>query len=107
MIITSNFVCLQQITDLFNGETLTLIINSLIIKQQIQRIFGRNVIPFLSPIQIKSIFILLISQSLQNEISEKICQSHKLRKESKKLLEVAKCNVELVIEHGENEAIEF
>jgi len=109
MIIISNSVRLSQVTELFNGETLTLIINSLIVKQQIQRISGGTVIPFLSLTQIKSIIIPppLIPQTLQTQIAQKVQQSHELRKESKRLLEVAKKIVEIAIEDGETEAMEF
>ena len=43
----------------------------------------------------------------RKELTKQIQQSFKLRKESKRLLEVAKTAVEMAIEVGEDKAIKF
>jgi len=90
-----------------NNESLTLILNSKIVKEQINRDAGGSIIAHWRPDQIKETIIPLIPQTLQTQIAQKIQQSHELRKESKRLLEVAKKAVEIAIEQGETEAMEF
>jgi hypothetical protein len=51
--------------------------------------------------------IPLIDTTIQNQISELIKQSFVLRKESKRLLDVAKSGVEMAIEKDEETAMEW
>jgi restriction endonuclease S subunit len=44
-------------------------------------------------------------QTIQNQISEKVQKSFKLRRESKELLELAKRAVEVAIEDGEDKGL--
>jgi len=107
MIVSIGLVRLQPKTQLLNTETLTLILNSKIVKEQINRDIYGTIFKLWAPGQIKATLIPLIPQSLQEEISQKIQKSHQLRVKSKRLLEVAKIAVEIAIEKGESEAIKW
>ena len=82
----------------FNPDTLTLLINSVIGFSQLQRIGTGGVQTNISGNDIKKLKIPLISQKIQQQIAQKITQSHQLRTESKDLLELAKLKVEQAIE---------
>lgn len=82
----------------FEKECLTLILNSIICKMQIEKLSGGALIAHLKPSDLETFRIPLINQSIQVQIAAKIRQSHKLRKESKELLETAKKMVEDEIE---------
>lgn len=71
---------------------------SFIFQEQVQRIFTQTAQPKISNTQLEQIKIPLINQQIQKQIANKIQQSHKLRKESKELLEQAKTKVEKEIE---------
>ncbi len=83
----------------FEKECLTLILNSVICKSQIEQLSGGAIIAHLKPSDFDTFKIPLINQKTQNKIAEKITQSHKLRAESKDLLELAKTKVEQKIEN--------
>jgi len=91
----------------FNPDILVLILNSVIARTQLKRIGTGGVQVNISASDILNVHIPLIPQPLQTEIAELIQQSHALRAESKKLLEVAKKAVEMAIEQDEEEAITF
>lgn len=82
----------------FNEYTLTLFINSILGLSQLQRVGTGGVQTNISGNDIKKIKIPLIKPQIQKEIAQKIKESHKLRKESKNLLELAKKKVEDEIE---------
>ncbi|KKR15266.1 MAG: hypothetical protein UT42_C0006G0003 [Candidatus Falkowbacteria bacterium GW2011_GWA2_39_24] len=82
----------------FEKECLTLILNSFICKMQIEKLSGGALIAHLKPSDFETFKIPLIKQSIQKQITEKIQESYKLRKESKNLLEEAKRKVEEEIE---------
>jgi restriction endonuclease S subunit len=81
-------------------ECLTLILNSVVCKLQIEQLSGGAIIAHLKPSDFERFKIPLIKQSIQNQIAKKITQSHALRQQSKELLELAKTKVEQEIERS-------
>ena len=82
----------------FEKECLTLILNSVLCKMQVEKLSGGAIIAHLKPSDFDKFKIPLIKQSIQQQIAQKITQSHQLRTESKDLLELAKLKVEQAIE---------
>ena len=82
----------------FDKETLTLILNSVLSKLQVEKFSGGAIISHLKPSEFEKIKIPLISQPVQQKISKLIAESHSLRKDSKDLLEKAKIKIEKKIE---------
>lgn len=83
---------------LFEKECLSLIFNSIISKMQVEKLSGGAIIAHLKPSDFEKFKIPIIKPQIQKQIAEKIQASHKLRKESKELLEEAKRKVEEEIE---------
>lgn len=79
-------------------ECLALILNSILCKLQVEQLSGGALIAHLKPSDFEKFKIPLINSQIQKQIAEKIKLSHKLRKESKELLEKAKRKVEEEIE---------
>jgi len=82
----------------FEKECLSLIFNSILCKMQVEKLSGGALIAHLKPSDFETFKIPLIKPSIQKQIAEKIQESHRLRKESKELLEEAKRKVEEEIE---------
>ncbi len=82
----------------YNKEVLTLILNSVLCKMQIEQLSGGAIIAHLKPSDFEKIKLPLIKETIQTKIAEKIKESFQLRKESKELLEKAKKMVEDEIE---------
>ena len=82
----------------FEKECLSLIFNSIISKMQVEKLSGGAIIAHLKPSDFEKFKIPLIKPQIQKQIAKKIQKSHKLRKESKELLEEAKRKVEEEIE---------
>ena len=83
---------------------LTLVLNSLIVKEQINRDVGGSVILHWRPDQVKQTLIPILDEDKQEQIQQKVTESFTLRKQSKHLLECAKKAVEIAIEKSEEEA---
>ncbi|MBN1627240.1 MAG: restriction endonuclease subunit S [Deltaproteobacteria bacterium] len=90
-----------------NEDYLTLVLNSLIVKEQINRDVGGSVILHWRPDQIKETLIPILPKTDQGKIKEKIIHSFELRKQSKHLLDSAKHAVEIAIEQDEGAAIKW
>ncbi len=90
-----------------NEDYLTLVLNSLIVKEQINRDVGGSVILHWRPDQVKQTLIPILSNEKQQQIQQKISVSFNLRKQSKHLLECAKKAVEIAIEQDEQTAIKW
>jgi len=84
----------------FEKECLSLIFNSIISKMQVEKLSGGAIIAHLKPSDFEKFKIPLINLKIQKQIAKKIQESHKLRKESKELLEKAKRRVEEKIEEN-------
>jgi len=81
-----------------NKEYLTLCINSLVGKLQIERDGGGSVIKHWRPEQIRKLVIPLLPSHTQQKIESLVQQSHEARRKAKQLLEEAKSKVENLIE---------
>ena len=90
-----------------NEDYLTLVLNSMITKEQINRDVGGSVILHWRPNQVKQALIPVADKKIQNQIQQKIAESFNLRKQSKHLLECAKKAVEMAIEKNEQAAIKW
>src|SRR3989339_202180 len=82
----------------FDSIVLQIIFQSLIGRLQFEKEKTQTAQPKISSDQVGNFKIPLIKPSIQKQIAEKIQESHKLRKESKELLEEAKRKVEEEIE---------
>jgi len=74
---------------------------------QLKRGCNGTILTAINKDELLQTIIPLIPQSLQNQIAQKVKQSHALRAESKRLLEVAKKAVEIAIEQNEQIAMKF
>jgi len=90
-----------------NADYLTLVLNSLIVKEQVNRDVGGSVILHWRPDQVKQTLIPIHDEYKQEEIQQKITESFNLRKQSKHLRECAKRAVEIAIEEDEKTAMEW
>ena len=87
-------------SDVINSETLLILFKSKIMLQLLQRISKGAILGGYDLTAFEKIKIPLIHPDIQEQIADKITQSHRLRKESKELLEEAKRRVEEEIEKG-------
>lgn len=107
-IITSGAILHLTITDnKFMPDCLTLVLNSVIVGMQAERDAGGSIIQHWKPSEIENVIIPKLSQEIQQEITNKIRESFALRKESRRLLNLAKTAVEIAIEKGEVAAIKL
>jgi len=101
MIPSSGILRLIIVDERINGEYLTLVLNSLIIREQINRDVGGTVILHWRPEQVRDVLVPILSKEKQKEIQEKIIESSNLHRKSKQLLENVKKGVEMAIEQNE------
>ena len=85
-------------------EYLTLVLNSLIVQEQIEKVLSGALIKHWLTEQINNTVIPKLDIDKQKEIVEKIQESFKCREQSKQLLEIAKQGVEKAIEQNEESA---
>lgn len=105
-VITSGAILHLTITDNeFMPDYLTLVLNSVIVAMQAERDAGGSIIQHWKPSEIENVIIPKLSQEIQQEITNKVKESFALRRESKRLLDLAKTAVETAIEQGENAAL--
>ncbi len=105
-VITSGAILHLTITDNeFMPDYLTLALNSVIVGMQAERDAGGSIIQHWKPSEIENVIIPKLSQEIQQEITNKVKESFALRRESKRLLDLAKTAVETAIEQGENAAL--
>jgi len=88
-------------------DYLTLVLNSITTQMQAERDAGGSIIQHWRIDEIRNVLIPVLAKELQKEISEKVQESFRLRKQSKMLLEAAKKAVEIAIEQNEEEAIKY
>lgn len=104
-IITSGAILHLKIKDKeILPDYLTLVLNSVIVQLQAERDSGGSIIEHWRISDIEKVVIPLIPLKLQTEISEKVQESFRLRKQSKQLLDIAKLGVEKAIEDSESVA---
>ena len=107
MIPSGGILRLKSKTDKVNNEYLTLVLNSLLTQEQVNRDVGGSIILHWRPDQIKQTVVPILSEEKQLEIQQKVTESFNLRKQSKQLLESAKKAVEMAIEQNEQTAINW
>ena len=98
---------MENKTDEIGNEYLTLVLNSILTQEQINRDVGGSVILHWRPDQVARTVIPILHQEKQAEIQQKVIESCNLRKHAKNLLEHAKHAVEIAIEQDEQTAINW
>jgi len=98
---------LQIIDDNILPDYLTLVINSKVVQMQAERDAGGSIIQHWKPSEISNVVIPILPMEKQQEISQKVQESFRLRNESKRLLNVAKTAVEIAIGESEEAALEY
>ncbi len=88
-------------------EYLTLVLNSQLVQMQAERDAGGSIILHWRVGEIENVIIPIIDFNIQQQISEKIEESFRLKKQSEALLELAKMGVEMAIEDGEEKALDY
>ncbi|MEK9165983.1 MAG: hypothetical protein AAB525_03980, partial [Patescibacteria group bacterium] len=104
MIVSGGILRLKMDSKQILPEYLTLVLNSVIVKKQIERDVGGSIINHWRPDQVKATLVPVLKEDKQKEIKELIEKSFNDRKLSKSLLEIANRGVETAIEKNENEA---
>ena len=107
MIPAGGILRLKSKTDKIGNEYLTLVLNSILTQQQVNRDVGGSVILHWRPDQVAGTVIPILHQEKQTEIAQKVIESLNLRKRAKDLLECAKRAVEIAIEQDEQAAINY
>ena len=107
MIPSSGILRLKNKTDEIGNECLTLMLNSILTQEQINRDVGGSVILHWRPNQVARTVIPILPQEKQAEIQQKVIESFSLREHAKDLLECAKRAVEIAIEQDEQTAIDW
>ena len=107
MIPSGGILRLKSKTDRINNEYLTLVLNSILTKEQANRDVGGSLILHWRPDQVKATVIPILPEEKQIQIQQKVVESFRLRKQSKRLLECAKRAVEIAIEEDEQTAIDW
>lgn len=107
MIPSGGILRLKLKTKQVNEDYLTLVLNSIIVKEQINRDAGGSVILHWRPEQVRETLIPILPEDKQSQIQQKVTESFSPRKQSKHLLECAKRAVEIAIEQNEDAAIKW
>ena len=107
MIPSGGILRLKNKINKVNNEYLTLVLNSILTKEQVNRDVGGSVILHWRPDQVKETVIPILSEDKQTQIQQKIIEAFDLRKQSRHLLECAKRAVEIAIEDDEQTAIKW
>ena len=107
MIPAGGILRLKNKSDKINNEYLTLVLNSILTQEQVNRDVGGSVIFHWRPDQVAGTIIPILHQDKQTEIEQKVLESFNLRQRAKHLLEHAKCAVEIAIEQDEQTAIDW
>lgn len=88
-------------------DYLTLVLNSNIVRMQAERDSNGAIIQHWKPSEIENVVVPVLEMEQQKKIVELVQKSFALRKQSKQLLEDAKCAVEMAIEQGEDIALKW
>ena len=107
MIPSGGILRLKSETDRVNNEYLTLALNSICTREQVNRDVGGSVILHWRPEQAMRTAIPILPRETQAEIRRMAVESFRLRAESGRLLERAKRAVEIAIEENEEAAREW
>lgn len=91
----------------FLPDYLTLVLNSIVVKLQAERDAGGSIIQHWKPSEIENVIIPKLPMPTQEQIAAKVQESFALRRESKRMLDLAKYAVEIAIEQGEDAAMKL
>ncbi len=83
------------------------LIKSMIVREQMHCESSGTILAAVPAKSLKNIIVPNIQQEIQDAISSLVQQSHAARREAKTLLEKAKRAVEIAIEYGEQQAMDF
>ena len=101
MIPSGGILRLSMNNDEYLPEYLTLVLNSIVVQMQAERVSSGALIKHWLVDEIQNTLIPKLEMSKQIEIVEQLKEAIKLRKQSKQLLEIAKRSVEIAIEENE------
>ena len=90
-----------------NPETLLLLMKSSPVQSLLKQGCSGTILTAILPDALKAINLPLIRKKVQTELAAKVQESFALRKESKRLLDLAKHAVEAAIEQGEDAAMKL
>ena len=107
MIPSGGILRLKSKTDKIRNEYLTLVLNSVLTQEQVNRDVGGSVILHWRPDQVAKTIIPILPPDKQAQIEEKVKESFNLRKQASDLLEHAKRAVEIAIAQDEQTAINW
>ena len=107
MIPSGGILRLKRKSESINNEYLTIVLNSMLIKEQTNRDMGGSVILHWRPDQVQATLIPILPEIKQAQIQQKVTECFSLRDRSKHLLECAKRSVEIAIEQDEKTAIDW
>ena len=107
MIPSGGILRLKSKTDKIGNEYLTLVLNSILTQEQVNRDVGGSVILHWRPDQVAGTIIPILHPDKQIEIEQKVIESFNLRTRAKDLLQHAKRAVEIAIEQDEHAAINW
>ncbi len=91
-------------SDIFNSETLLVLLKSPLGQLQLKKGCSGTILTAINKEEFKRVLLPRISESIQEQIKQKISEMYKAKSTSKKLLDIAKRSVEIAIEQGEEEA---
>lgn len=107
MIPSGGILRLSINNDEYLPEYLTLVLNSIAVQMQAERVSSGALIKHWLVDEIQNTLIPKLEMPKQIEIIEKLREATKFRKQSKQLLEIAKKGVEIAIEDDEEAAISW
>ncbi len=105
MIPSRGILRLKTSNDKVGREYLTLVLNSILTQEQVQRdVAGSSLMPRWRSDQVAAVLIPLLPKEKQVEIEQRLSESFRLRNGSQKLLKYAKEAIEIAIKQGERAA---
>ncbi len=107
MIPSNGILRLKSSTDRVNNEFMTLVLNSVLVKKQVDRDVGGSVILHWRVDQVRGTMIPMLSKSKQDQIRQKIVESSYILKQSRHLLRCAIRATETAIEKDEKQASDW
>ena len=107
MIPSSGILRLKNKSNKVNSEYLTLVLNSILTQEQVNRDVGGSVILHWRPDQVNETVIPVLPEDKRTQIKQKVVESFYWRKQSRHLLECTKRTVEIAIEDDEQKAINW
>lgn len=89
-----------------NAEILLLLFKSWPIQQLMKRGCSGTILSAILPGELSRVPLPLVDPKVQRNLAAKVQSSFALRAESRRLLDLAKCTVEIAIDHGEGNAMD-